>query len=297
MLDLTNTQQLIPLLQKHHLYTQKSFGQHFLINRQIIDLALQAADIKSSDTVIEVGAGTGVLTRELAKRAHQVITFEIDQHFEPLLTETLGEYPNVSLIFKDFLKVNLTSLFQEQLQQLKNDSTSITPAYNYKFVANLPYNVGSHIIDLLVNAPIQPQSITVLLQKEVAQKFTAKPPHATYLSNFIQLYGEAHYLHTVKPGNFFPPPKVDSALIYVKKHPIEGVQSTTNIGIDSTALPSFSHFLHRGFSQPRKMINKSFTKEELEQAHIDPNLRPENLTFKQWVELYKVMGKTNQLPH
>ena len=260
-LDLTDPQQLIPLLQKHHLYTQKKYGQNFLINRSVIDTSITAANIQPTDLIIEIGAGTGVLTQQLAAKAKFVHVFEIDASLKPLLTETLGQFSNVELHFMDFKQADLNSLIRNQ---------------TYKVVANLPYNAGTHILGLLIQLPNPPQSITVLLQKEVVQKITASPPHATYLSNFVSVYGQAQLIKTVNPGSFFPAPKVDSAILHIAKNP---EARTLN-------LQAFSGFLHRGFANPRKKINKAFALKELNQTGIDPNLRPENLTLEDWVKLF-----------
>jgi 16S rRNA (adenine1518-N6/adenine1519-N6)-dimethyltransferase len=262
-LDLTNSSHIAKLLQSHGLHARKSFGQHFLINRPTLGNIIHAADIQSTDTIIEIGAGIGVLTQELAKHAGQVISFEIDTTLQPVLGQTVGEYSNLQLIFQDFLQANLNQLLPS----------------SYKLVANLPYNAGSHILDVFVKSSNPPQSITVLLQKEVAQKITATPPHATYLSNFFQVYGSAQITQVVPPTSFFPPPKVDSAVLHI-------LQNSTVSEIDPK---SFSSFLHRGFAQPRKMLNKSFTKDQLLMANIDPSSRPENLTFNQWRDLSKTI--------
>ena len=260
-LDLTNPQQLISLLQKHHLYTQKRFGQNFLINRSVIDASIEAANLQPTDTVIEIGAGTGVLTQQIAVRASHVYAFEIDSSLQPLLNQTLADFNNVNLHLQDFKQADLASLIGDK---------------PYKVVANLPYNAGTHILGQLIQLPNPPQSITVLLQKEVVQKITATPPHATYLSNFISVYGQAQLIKTVSPGSFFPAPKVDSAILHIAK----------NLEAKTLNLQAFSGLLHRGFANPRKKINKAFALEELNQAGIDPNLRPENLTLEDWVKLF-----------
>ena len=260
-LDLTNPQQLIPLLQKYHLYTQKKFGQNFLINRSVIETSIKAANLQPADIVVEIGVGTGVLTQQLAARVKLVHAFEIDSAFQPLLNETLANLNNVNLHLQDFKQADLNSLIGDQ---------------PYKVVANLPYNAGTHILGQLIQLPHPPQSITVLLQKEVAQKITAIPPHATYLSNFISVYGQAQLIKIVSPGSFFPAPKVDSAILHIVSH-----QSPV-----TSHLAAFSRFLHRGFANPRKKINKAFAVEELNQAGIDSNLRPENLTLDEWVKLF-----------
>lgn len=262
--DLTNRQTIAQLLQSHGLHTQKHFGQHFLTNAKILEATIAAANIQPTDTVLEIGAGIGVLTQELAQRAGQVMAFEIDTKLQPILSQTLVEYSNVELHFEDFLK------------------TDWKPTNgDWRLVANLPYNAGSHILDVLIKNPNPPQSMTVLLQKEVADKIVAESPNATYLSNFFKLYGQASIIQTVDPNNFFPPPKVDSAILYVQRN-------DTQFEVPPIA---FSKFLHHGFANPRKMLNKAFDKNLLQSVNIDPNQRPENLTFEQWLSLYKTQNK------
>lgn len=279
--NLTHPAAVANLLKTHKLFTQKQYGQHFLINQSVLDGIIQAADLNQSDIVLEVGTGIGVLTQRLAQTAKQVIAFEIDPQLQPVLEKTLGGYSNITLYFQDILTANL----QEKLPN------------SYKLIANLPYNAGSHILDTLLKSSNPPQSITVLLQKEVAQKITAQPPHATYLSNFFHLYGRAALIQTVKPSSFFPPPKVDSAVLHVGGW-LDGDKTTLPADNPNQAalMPPpninpavFSRFLHRGFANPRKMINKSFPAEQLLAAGINPSLRPENLAFEDWRRLFEIV--------
>lgn len=264
-MNLTDKSTLIPLLQKYSLYTQKSFGQHFLTDRSVLEAVVGSAELSKDDLVIEIGAGTGVLTRELAAKAGEVQAFEIDVHLKPLLHETLAEFDNVSLQFGDFLAVNLDDL--------------IEAGRPYKVVANLPYNVGSHIIDRFIKHSTPPVLMSVLLQKEVAEKMVGLAPDGSYLGNFLKWYGEARVVKKVPAGSFFPAPKVESAVLLAKQR-----RATSDERRGSAQ--EFSKFLHRGFAQPRKKINKAFDKELLERAGIDPDLRPEHISFEEWVRLF-----------
>lgn len=353
-MDLTSRSQIAELLQSHGLHTQKSFGQHFLTSRTILNLIVATASIQPTDTVVEVGPGIGVLTQELAQRAGRVLTFEIDTSLQLILEQTVGEYANVEVFFQDFRQADLQEVLKNKrhpgasetsdrispkqtviatpdpiggkqsssdtetpekiatpLSAPRNDQVWVPANHPYKFVSNLPYNAGSHILDQLLKSPNPPESITALLQKEVAQKIVAQPPHATYLSNFFQLYGQAEIIKTVPPGAFFPPPQVDSAILHVEqnhirhselvsesrtnKHQIlNQVQDDGERGCSAkyqklkTINPSvFSRFLHRGFANPRKMLNKAFSPEALNETAINPSARPENLTFDEWVRLFQ----------
>jgi 16S rRNA (adenine1518-N6/adenine1519-N6)-dimethyltransferase len=272
-MDLTNPQFLIPLLQSHGLYTRKKFGQHFLIDRSVLDTTLSAANIQSDDTILEVGAGTGVLTRELAQRAQHVVAFEIDTSLSHLLSSILTEFKNIDLQLCDAVQSLKDPAFLSNLTEKSSGN-------GYKFVANLPYNVGTHIIGQLITSNHPPVSCTVLLQREVAEKYCAEPPHATYLSMMIQTYGQASIVKIVNPKSFFPAPQVESAILHVSAR-------ADDFSIDKQR---FSRFLHRGFAQPRKMLNKAFDRDTLLSANIDPNARPENVTFQQWLSLFKSLN-------
>lgn len=265
-MNLTDLGVLIPILKEYGLYTQKQFGQHFLINHKVLEAIVQAADVSDDEVVVEIGVGPGVLTRELAARAGVVKAYEIDGSLEALLRErTLAEFDTVDLTIADFLTVDPDDYIPEHGR--------------FKVVANLPYNVGSHIIDRLLKQAVQPISITVLLQKEVAAKMVAEVPDGTYLSHFVAGYGQARIVQRVGRGDFFPAPKVESAVLHIAKdqEPLIAVEQ----------MKEWSGFLHKGFSQPRKKLNKVFDSELLERVGIDPNLRAQHVTTEEWVRLLK----------
>ncbi len=267
-MQLTQKSTLIPLLQKYNLYSQKSFGQHFLVDQSVLDSVVDSAKLTKDDMVIEIGAGTGVLTRELAVRAGEVQAFEIDVHLKPLLQETLADFDNISLQFGDFLAINLNDIVQ--------------PGQKYKVVANLPYNVGSHIMDRFIKHSTPPVLMSVLLQKEVAEKMTSLAPDGTYLGNFLHWYGETSLVRKVPAGCFFPVPRVESAVLLTQQRE-ERREKGEGKAIE------FSRFLHRGFGQPRKKINKAFDKGLLAEAGINPDLRPEHVSFEEWQRLFELV--------
>lgn len=321
MSPLTDRSVVANLLKSHNLHTNKKYGQNFLISDSILQTIIAAAQISNSDTVVEVGSGIGTLTTELARHAQRVITFEIDTSLQPILNLTLADFDNIHLIWQDFRQTNLSEILESSNFDIPNkpetgiskpdranEQTGKRAIMDYSFVSNLPYNAGSHILDTLLKSQNPPRSITVMLQKEVAQKIVAQPPHATYLSNFFQLYGQATIVQIVPPGNFFPPPEVDSAILHVKKAPNFQLPDSRDVGIENqytkaTARPTtnhpqpitpsaFSRLLHRGFANPCKMINKAFSTDELRQADIESSQRPENLTFDDWLHLFAVVNST-----
>lgn len=263
MSHLTNLANLKQLLNKHQIVAQKTRGQHFLVDGSVLNQITTAAQLTSANTIIEIGPGPGVLTHELIAPKARVIAIEIDPTFQPILEELAIQHHNFTYHIADARKINLPQFFTQQ---------AIT---NYKIVANLPYNAGSHLLDQFIKSTNPPQQITVLLQEEVVNKITAQPPHSTYLSNFIANYGQAHTVCIVPATSFSPPPAVSSAVITINKNNSFRVEPIR-----------FSAFLHKGFANPRKMINKVFDSVQLQAANIDSQLRPENLTLEQWITLY-----------
>jgi len=243
----------------------KELGQNFLIDQRIISETVKVAQISEDDIIIEVGAGTGALTRPLAKRAGKVIAVEIDRDLIPELQENTAGLPNVEIVNEDILKL---------------DTNHYLLATNFKIVGSIPYQITSPLIHKLLKETPRPKSITIIVQKEVAEKVEAKPPEATYLSNFVTNFGQAKILRTIKPNAFRPQPKVDSALLHIvlKPHP-------------SYLTPEeLEKFLHHAFAQPRKMLNKRFPAETLQKLGIDPQRRPQTLSFEEWMKLFKVVG-------
>lgn len=245
--------------------SKKGLGQNFLTDLHVISEIVKAAQISKDDTVLEVGAGTGALTRPLAEWAGKVIAVEIDKDLIPELQTNLKGLDNVEIVNKDILKL---------------DTSHYLIATNFKVVGSIPYQITSPLIHKLLKETLRPKSITIIVQKEVAEKITAEPPKATYLSNFIANFGQAKILRTIKPNAFRPQPKVDSALLHITLHPKP-----------YTLNPKFEEFLHHGFVQPRKMLNKRFSAEILQKLGIDPQKRPQTLSFKEWMKLFRETKK------
>ncbi len=236
---------------------KKVLGQHFLINQEVIAQLVSSGEITNNTIVLEVGPGKGAVTEELAKQAAKVIAVEFDQELIPFLKKKF-DGTNVEIIAGDILKI--TRLTQSPLT----------------IVSSLPYQITSPFLHRLVLGELgEIEKLSLLVQKEVADKITAKPPKASYLANFVLLYGVAKYLQTIPPQAFNPPPKVESALITIKKDPAK---------IENKI--KFMNFLHKGFSHPRKMLKKVFALELLNSCGIDPRRRAETLTFEEWCKLF-----------
>ena len=254
-MNLTDKKTVIELLQAHGLFTKKRFGQNFLINAGILSNIVSAADIKPTDHVIEIGPGLGVLTEELVKKANKVTSIELDNHLVPILKERFSNQKNFELIHMDALKFT-------------------PPKTPYKIVANIPYNITSPLLNHFLQSKNKPTSMTILVQKEVADKIThplhAKHPKHSILSLQVALFADAKLIKRVPAGNFFPTPKVESAILQITPH--------KNLIPDAQALQILA-LAKLAFTHKRKKLSHTFKNLPPE---IDPNLRPEDLSVKDW---------------
>ncbi len=267
------------LLDRYGLFARKGLGQNFLIDRGVLDKILAAADIKKSDTVVEVGPGLGVLTRALAERAGKVVAVELDRNMVALLGETLAGLPNVEIVARDILET--------PVEDLAGDAP-------YKVVANLPYYITSPTLRHFLEAERQPESLVVMVQKEVARQIVARPPEMSLLSIAVQFYGVPKIVSYVPAGAFHPPPKVASAILRIEVLP----ERRLSFGDEK----SFFKLARGGFSTRRKQLANALSGsldmdkvraiDLLEKAGIDPARRAETLTIDEWLILlqaYKVV--------
>ena len=206
---LGNPQNTIEVLQKYNFKFQKKFGQNFLIDEHVLDKIIRAAEITKDDYVLEIGPGIGTMTQYLACAAREVTAVEIDRALIPILEDTLKEYDNVSIINEDILKVDIAALAKE-----KNGGRPI------KVVANLPYYITTPIIMGLFESHVPLESITVMVQKEVADRMQVGPGTKDYgaLSLAVQYYAEPYIVANVPPNCFMPRPAVGSAVIRLTRH-------------------------------------------------------------------------------
>lgn len=206
---LGNPQNTIEILQKYNFNFQKKFGQNFLIDEHVLDKIIRAAEITKDDYVLEIGPGIGTMTQYLACAAREVTAVEIDRALIPILEDTLKEYDNVSIINEDILKVDIEALAKE-----KNGGRPI------KVVANLPYYITTPIIMGLFESHVPLESITVMVQKEVADRMQVGPGTKDYgaLSLAVQYYAEPYIVANVPPNCFMPRPAVGSAVIRLTRH-------------------------------------------------------------------------------
>jgi 16S rRNA (adenine1518-N6/adenine1519-N6)-dimethyltransferase len=286
MANLGNPKNTIEILNKYKLVFQKKFGQNFLIDTHVLDKIIRAAEISPEDLVLEIGPGIGTLTQYLCENAGEVIAVEIDRQLIPVLEETLSAYHNVTVLNEDILKVDLNTLVRE-----RNGGKPI------KVVANLPYYITTPIIMELFEKHVPISSITVMVQKEVADRMQAKPGSKDYgaLSLAVQYYAKPYIAAFVPPNCFMPRPNVGSAVIKLTLHeqPIIRVK-------DETLLFTL---IRASFNQRRKTLvnglnnysGLSYTKEEiikaLKEEGLDENVRGEALTLEQFAGLANRLAK------
>ena len=275
-IDLTNIHELRRLLFAHHMRPNKSFGQNFLVDRSILMGIVEAAEIDASDTVLEVGAGTGVLTRELAKRARRVVAVELERDMLTLLTEMTSDYANVELLARNLLYLDPAEVFGQ------------TP---YKLVANLPYYITAPTFRHFLESANPPQLLVVMVQYEVAQRIVAGPGDLSLLGVSIQFYGQPKIIARVPADAFYPAPKVDSAILRIDVNP--------QAPLTREERESFFRVVQAGFSARRKQLHNSLThglhrkNEEirswLSAANIDATRRAETLSIEEWLQLWRCM--------
>ena len=275
-MDLTDKQNLQLLLKKHGLKPQKRFGQNFLIDGELPQKLVAAAQIGAQDTVLEIGPGIGAITRTLAQKAKRVIAVEKDRNMVEILKETVGNFENVEIICDDIRRSDLPLNFG-------GGPTSI----NYKVVGNLPFYLTAPVIrKFLEMSEAGPQSMTLVVQKEVAQRICAKPPKMSILANSVQFYADPEMISMISKKSFFPQPKVDATLIKITPRPV---------AMEDSRL--FFEVVKAGFSHPRKQLlnnlaqglekSRTDTLAWLQKNNINPQQRAETLSVDDWINLVK----------
>ena len=264
------------LLRQSDLRARKGLGQHFLINAEVLEAIIAAAELGSDDLVVEVGPGLGILTRELAGRAGGVVAVELDDNLAALLKERLASFSNVTIVNGDMLKIEPKELVEGR---------------GYKVVANLPYYITSPVLRHFLEAEAKPRTMVVMVQKEVAEAIAAKPGDMSLLSVSIQFYGSPEIVAIVPPESFYPAPAVSSAILKIDVYP------QPKVDVDEKG---FFDTVRAGFAAPRKQLANSLSrglgreKAEvlpfLQKAGIDPSRRAETLTVGEWAELWRVLG-------
>lgn len=284
MADLGNPQNTIEILKKYEFSFQKKYGQNFLIDTHVLDKIIRAAEISSDDFVLEIGPGIGTMTQYLAEAAREVAVVEIDDKLIPILEETLKEYENVTIIRGDILKVDIEGLVQE-----KNQGRPV------KVVANLPYYITTPIIMGLLEGSAPVDSITVMVQKEVADRMKVGPGTKDYgaLSLAVQYYARPEIVANVPPNCFIPRPKVGSAVIRLTRHQTPPVQVQDEDFLFRIIRASFNQrrktLVNSLNNSPELQLTKEQVTKALEQMGLPAAVRGETLTLEQFAELTELL--------
>lgn len=286
---LGNPQNTIAVLQKYNFSFQKKFGQNFLIDTHVLDKIIRSAEITKDDFVLEIGPGIGTMTQYLACAAREVVAVEIDKALIPILEDTLSSYDNVTVINEDVLKLDIVKLAQE-----RNGGKPI------KVVANLPYYITTPIIMGLFESHVPVQSITVMVQKEVADRMQVGPGTKDYgaLSLAVQYYAKPYIAANVPPNCFMPRPKVGSAVIRLECHEEPPVQ------VEDEKL--MFRIIRASFNQRRKTLANglknspeiSLSREGIERAIAElgkgASVRGEALNLEEFATLSNIVGRLQQ---
>ena len=286
MANLGNPKNTIEIIQKYEFMFQKKFGQNFLIDTHVLEKIISAAGITKDDCVLEIGPGIGTMTQYLAENAGHVVAVEIDRNLIPILKETLADYDNVTVINEDILRVDIKALAEEY-----NGGKPI------KVVANLPYYITTPIIMGLFESGVPIDNITVMVQKEVADRMKEGPGSKDYgaLSLAVQYYAEPEIVANVPPNCFIPRPNVGSAVIRLTRH------KEMPVGVKDPAL--MFKIIRASFNQRRKTLQNGlgnapelpYTKEQIAAAiaemGLTPTIRGEALSLTQFAQLSDILGE------
>ena len=282
MEKLSNPKVTIEIIQKYNFAFQKRFGQNFLIDGHVIGKIIRAAEITKDDVVLEIGPGIGTMTQYLAEAAGEVFAVEIDKNLLPILAETLAEYDNVTVVNEDILKVDIATL---------------TGGRPVKVVANLPYYITTPIIMGLFENHIPATSITVMVQKEVAERMQAGPGGKDYgaLSLAVQYYAEPYIVANVPPNCFMPRPNVGSAVIRLTRHSEPKIVVKDEKFMFKLIRASFNQrrkTLQNGINNSAELsIGKDAVVEALRKMGLPESIRGEALSLAQFAELSDLLCK------
>ena len=280
MASLGIPQNTIDILQKYQFHFQKKFGQNFLIDTHVLEKIIAAAEISKEDFVLEIGPGIGTMTQYLCEHAREVMAVEIDQNLIPILSETLQDYDNVTVVNEDILKLDIPEIANKH-----NQGKPI------KVVANLPYYITTPIIMGLFESHVPLESITVMVQKEVAERMQSEPGTKEYgaLSLAVQYYAKAEIVANVPPNCFMPRPNVGSAVIRLTCHtnnPVTVMDESFMFRIIRASFNQRRKTLQNGLGNDSSLpVTKEQTAAALEKMNLSSTIRGERLSLEEFAKL------------
>lgn len=276
------------LLHSLGLRAKKSLGQHFLVDKRVLQRIITAAELSSQDTVIEVGAGLGILTRELGRKAGKVLAVEIDARLASALSHHLSSLPSVRVINADILQTDPATLLAAEDAGAKQAEGKV----RYKVVANLPYYITSPVLRHFLEASLKPRLMVVMVQQEVGEAIVAPPGKLSLLAVSVQFYAQPSIVTRVAAESFYPQPKVDSVVLRLD------LRDQPSVKVPD--ISCFFQLVRAGFTAPRKQLANSlaqglgFSSREmaalLQQAGIDPRRRAETLSLEEWAAVGEVLS-------
>jgi len=284
MAYLGNPQNTIAVLQKYNFNFQKKFGQNFLIDTHVLDKIISSAGVAKEDMVLEIGPGIGTMTQYLCEAAREVVAVEIDRNLIPILQDTLSEYDNVEVINEDILKLDIC-----ELAERKNGGKPI------KVVANLPYYITTPIIMGLFESRVPIDSITIMVQKEVADRMQSGPGSKDYgaLSLAVQYYAKPEIVANVPPNCFMPRPNVGSAVIRLTRHeqpPVEVADEKLMFALIRASFNQRRKTLANGLNNsPEIHLSKEAIQESILALDVPVNIRGEALNLEQFAKLSNIV--------
>ncbi len=275
------------LLREHDLRPDKALGQNFLVDETVLSRIAASTRPSDSDIILEIGAGTGALTKLLAEGAGRVVALELDEKLLPILRSELSEHDNVTVLQGDILALDPAALVEEARREMG------MPRASYKVAGNLPYYITSAIIRHLMEAELRPDLMVVTVQYEVAKRIVAEPGDTSVLTVSVQFYGEPELLFRIKSGSFYPRPNVDSAVVRIDVDPAPPLPE------EETDL--FFRVVRAGFSQRRKqlhnaisaglgeVLSKDEAADRLDRVGIDHRRRAQTLSVEEWISLTRAV--------
>ena len=284
MPNLTDLSTIRDVCARHDFALSKGFGQNFIINPGICPRIAEAAGIGPGWGALEVGPGIGVLTRELAKRAAKVVSIEVDERLPPLLAETMAGVDNFKLVLQDVLKVDLKALIAEEF-----------PGMPVAVCANLPYYITSPIVMKLLGDRLPIESLTVMVQKEAADRLAAAPGTraSSAISCAVSYYATSKMMFTAAPGSFYPAPKVTSAVVRMEIRPQPAVQVEDEEGYFALVRAAFgqrrktaANAIASGLGMPKDAVTAA-----IEAAGFDARIRPEALTLEDFAKIQQALAR------
>ena len=284
MPELTDLSYVRALCEKYDFALSKGFGQNFIVNPGLPPKIVDASGVDKRYGVIEIGPGIGVLTEQLCKRADKVVSIEVDKRLPPILAETMAEYENFKLVLEDVLKVDLRTLLAEEFGDKP-----------VAVCANLPYYITSPILMRLLEEKLPIRNITVMVQKEAAQRLCAAPGtrEAGAISYAVAYYAEPKLLFTVQPGSFYPAPKVTSAVVRMEIRPQPAVQVEDEEGYFALVRAAFgqrrktaANAIASGLGMPKDAVTAA-----IEAAGFDARIRPEALTLEDFAKIQQALAR------